>query len=413
MTSTRTTWTRPWGYPAAVSLVLAGVAGALLVQAFHPSLRAVLPGEPWNWLLVGIPLVLAFGLARLPSTAKTLAELPVGVAALGALMVVAAPAAIWPQDARAPEWLRRIGMGQPFDSLPFAVACALLLAHLAAALGVTRARPWRARVAFFLLHGGMLVALAGALASAGLAQRGRLALRLRGAPSAQLRPEVPGGQAPQALPFALRLMDFEADFHPPTLALAKGGRMDSFGQNGVFLAEGATQELGGYAICVVAFIGRAAVPADGADPVSFPNQPGAGPAARVQVRDAQGKLVVEGWLHARDAWGPAMFLELAGGDALLMAPRRPRQFMSRVQVHGLPGADPQTAHEVRVNEPLRLGEWKVYQHEFDEAMGDLSQGVSLLCVREPRQGVVVAGLWMMGAGALYLLLARRGERGRQ
>lgn len=59
---------------------------------------------------------------------------------------------------------------------------------------------------------------------------------------------------------------------------------------------------------------------------------------------------------------------------------------------------------IRVNKPLTVGGWKIYQYSYDEAKGGMSDISILELVRDPWLPYVYLGIFMMLAGAVWLFL---------
>jgi len=59
---------------------------------------------------------------------------------------------------------------------------------------------------------------------------------------------------------------------------------------------------------------------------------------------------------------------------------------------------------IRVNKPLSVHGWKIYQYSYDEAKGGMSDISILELVRDPWLPYVYLGIFMMLAGAVWLLL---------
>ena len=88
----------------------------------------------------------------------------------------------------------------------------------------------------------------------------------------------------------------------------------------------------------------------------------------------------------------------------------PKRFASDVEIytksknkfHGI----------IDVNKPMKVEGWKIYQYGYDNAMGKYSEYSVLEMVNDPWLPVVYAGIWMMVAGALCMLImgSRASER---
>ena len=88
---------------------------------------------------------------------------------------------------------------------------------------------------------------------------------------------------------------------------------------------------------------------------------------------------------------------------------RPKRFASDVVVRT---ADDKTVSgTVEVNHPLSVGGWKIYQYDYDSEAGAESTYTVLGMVREPWQGVMLAGILLMIAGAILLFFVPSDKKG--
>jgi hypothetical protein len=381
---------------------LFGLSGILLatiaVQVLHPSLLITLPAPPWGAIVVFLPLaLLTLGRWRWGRCAA-LGSIPVAVLALLAVALTAAPAAIWPTGTSAPPWLARWGFADSTASLPFAAAITLLLVNLSvsgAALVAARHPAWPV---IALVHGGLILAMGAAATGAGNTVRARVWLT-EGAPPATVARDV-ASDASVPLPLPIQLDDFQMDRWEPTLIVGHhhNGRWQ-YDPGTVPVRAGSIQHLGPYRVTIDTVLERVAV--DGATPRPF-LQPGAGPAARITVTDAQGATLGSGWVHAPTAYGEALLTPLGGGAAVLMQPHRAKAFRSQVRIGGEPAL-------IEVNRPLLVDGWWLYQTGYDEADGPGSVRSQLEVVRDPGLygvyagcALIIAGIlvWLWGLGAL-------------
>ena len=77
-------------------------------------------------------------------------------------------------------------------------------------------------------------------------------------------------------------------------------------------------------------------------------------------------------------------------------------FMSDVTVHTKSGVA--VRDTIRVNKPLSVSGWKIYQYSYDEAKGAMSEISVFELVRDPWLPYVYLGIFMMLAGAVWLFL---------
>ncbi len=80
----------------------------------------------------------------------------------------------------------------------------------------------------------------------------------------------------------------------------------------------------------------------------------------------------------------------------------PRRFASEITVHRQKGES--TSGTVEVNHPMKVAGWKIYQYGYDTRLGAESRYSTFQVVRDPWLPAVYAGIFMMLAGALCLML---------
>ncbi|MBR3022035.1 MAG: cytochrome c biogenesis protein CcsA [Bacteroidaceae bacterium] len=85
---------------------------------------------------------------------------------------------------------------------------------------------------------------------------------------------------------------------------------------------------------------------------------------------------------------------------------RPKRFASDLVVRTADGKE--SSGIIEVNHPLSVGGWKIYQYDYDSEAGVDSAYSVLGMVREPLQGVMFAGILLMLAAAVLLLMTSPG-----
>ena len=80
----------------------------------------------------------------------------------------------------------------------------------------------------------------------------------------------------------------------------------------------------------------------------------------------------------------------------------PKRFASEVKVTGKSGKE--IAAVIEVNKPLKVDLWKMYQYDYDSEAGTESRISVLQLVKDPWLPLVYAGIFMMLAGALLLMV---------
>lgn len=126
---------------------------------------------------------------------------------------------------------------------------------------------------------------------------------------------------------------------------------------------------------------------------------GAVHAAQVRVKSPAGKSLT-GWVAAGSHLFPYRSLPLSDSLSLVMAQPEPKQFRSHVMYYAENG-DCDSA-VVRVNAPLRYGNWYIYQLSYDKERGRWSTLSEFELVHDRWLWGVYAGIAMLFLGALCL-----------
>ena len=80
----------------------------------------------------------------------------------------------------------------------------------------------------------------------------------------------------------------------------------------------------------------------------------------------------------------------------------PKRFASEVVVRGRSGKD--IAAVIEVNKPLKVDGWRMYQYDYDEKAGVEGKTSILQLVKDPWLPFVMAGIFMMLAGAFLMIV---------
>ncbi|GEM_PF-5196915 len=392
-------WSNPWRFRQAISVTVLFVATAVILQVLFPYTQVRLPGAPWNWITVSIPIVFAMIIARIRPYNTVLAGLggiPMAIVSILALSLASLPSGIWPLGANAPGWMHRLGISQLFASLPFAAAMILVMLNLSLAVGRRLFPKKKGDVTFMLIHLGLLLSLAGAVAGTGTLLRAHVTA-FRDAEFTNLAQKA---DDEIRLPFAIKLENFIRDTFPPRLRLAErveGSQDKWLTQSGQeFIERGVRERIGNYTVEVLEYMPSAAIMAG--QPREF-SHAGTGPAVKVRVYDSEGDSIDEGWLHSEGRFGEELFLRLSEDYILTLQPPQPKKYASEVAWITSDSTEPNQAL-ISVNKPLTIGPWKVYQHSYDRSMGSASSYSIFEVVYDPMMPVVFAGIYMLIAGVI-------------
>ena len=217
------------------------------------------------------------------------------------------------------------------------------------------------------------------------------------------------------LPIAIRLEDFRIDEYPPKLVMVDNntGRPLGGKQAETLLLDSAftTGQLGNWLVTLHRSL-DCATPVAQADSIHYEewNASGAVSAVRVDVEWHPRELVkrrytkASGWITCGSYMFPAQMLKIDDHLSVAMLPREPQRYVSQVDI--LTESGQHIRSDILVNKPSSVDGWKIYQLNYDTAMGRWSEISVLELVRDPWLPFVYTGIIMMLLGAVCMFLAR-------
>ncbi len=307
-------------------------------------------------------------------------------AALGSLGAVAFHAVL---SQAAPRW-------QSFGWTSFGVAVVAVLVNLAAAMALRiLERRWSA--SWFLVHGGLLLAIGAALLGALTAVRGKFVLHEGEAASRVVDAD---GRFLAHLPFGVLLQDFQMEEGEPTLTLVDSGAREIVFRKGEPIHElrrEARGTLRGIGFEVVAYLPHAELDHDTVRAALDTFCP---PAAWLRYRT--GGAERRGWITCGGRGIPTL-TQPAGSVRLAMALPPAKHFRSVVTLLKK-GEAPREA-VIEVNRGVMREGWTLQQLDYDKVAGRASRLSILEAVRDPFAPGVKAGIVLALAGIVFFALA--------
>ena len=137
---------------------------------------------------------------------------------------------------------------------------------------------------------------------------------------------------------------------------------------------------------------------------------GSMPAARVKMTNNKTKQEVSGWLTCGSVDQFVMPLELDSTYSLVMTKPEAKRFASDITVMTKDNQEPIHA-TLEVNSPLRMGDWMIYQYDYDHALGKASRTSGFELVYDPWLRVVYLGIILIALGSICMLWV--GNRNKQ
>lgn len=257
--------------------------------------------------------------------------------------------------------------------------------------------------AFAMNHLGLFVALLFGLLAAADVKRYRMTVE-EDSEYPEWRAYNQATRQMEELPLAIELRRFEMDEYPPKLMIIRNS-------DGKALPLARPQHLaleripcrgmvGGYTIEVAQHLPYAAAVVT-KDSIVFRDFRSAGAvhAAKVRVKSPAGKSTT-GWVAAGSHLFPYRSLPLGDSLSLVMAQPEPKQFRSHV-IYYAENGDCDSAI-IRVNAPLRYGDWYIYQLSYDKERGRWSTLSEFELVHDRWLWGVYAGIAMLFLGAICL-----------
>lgn len=398
-------WTWPWGYREGALLSAGLLATGFALQAATGGYPAVLLAWPLNLVPLAL-LLLTLGAGQLFFRSSRLVQwagsLPAAICAIGAFAAVGLLMGLVPQSIdSAPAPSGSLGLDRITSGWPYL----LVVTQFLLVLGFSALRglwPWRwSRLVFLANHVGLFVAVCAAHLGSGSLER--LAMRLVEQQPVWLGQDVSGKT--YELDFALKLTDFDVEYYPPQLALAKDNELllDERGRPVAIadLEPGKPLHLGDWALTVTSFLDSAGRIGDGFAPS---NAVGCAPAAEVEAVNVRSGQKKAGWVSCGSFAQDSAELALDSGKALVMLDPRPRRFVSKAILYRKHG--PTEPVVLEVNHPLAVTGWRLYQIGYDEQLGRWSNVSYVEAVRDPWLPAVYAGIALMILGALGLVFFR-------
>ncbi|NLN74206.1 MAG: hypothetical protein GX140_08195 [Bacteroidales bacterium] len=317
--------------------------------------------------------------------------------AISLFLLVVTIMALTPQSSHAPAIIRALGFNAMIFSWQYAVSVAFLLFVLGF-VTLRKLKPFKGRqIAFFINHFGLWLALAAAVI--GFADRKQAVMQVGVDELVWYADEGEGDY--MELPFAIKLEKFIMKFHSPRFVLfnKEGEIYDTKNYNPITIAKGKNLSYGGYDIYVHDYLEEAVAMGDNIVPMS--NMPGTMVAVKVSVNGSDSAA----WIAPGSYMFQGHFLQLHPDTFLTLLDPEPAYFGSDILLYTQSGIASEK-HTIAVNEPLKVEGWDVYQSSYDSAMGKDSQYSVFLIVKDPWLPIVYAGIFLLIAGAIWMMFAK-------
>lgn len=257
--------------------------------------------------------------------------------------------------------------------------------------------------AFLMNHLGLFVALLFGLMAAADVKRYRMQVDSEGE-FPEWRAHNQDTREYEELPLAIELQRFEIDEYPPKLMMIRNsdGKMLPLHRPQHLVLDRVPQRatLNGYTIEVESYLPYSAAVVT-PDSIVFKDfrSVGAVHSAKIHVKGSRQESTT-GWVSADSHLFPYRSLPLNDSLSIVMTQPEPKQFRSHVVFYAQNGDSDSAV--IRVNEPLRYGNWYIYQLSYDKEKGRWSTLSEFELVYDRWLWGVYVGIAMLFLGAICL-----------
>ncbi|HBG23702.1 MAG: hypothetical protein A2X17_06090 [Bacteroidetes bacterium GWF2_41_61] len=272
-------------------------------------------------------------------------------------------------------------------SWPFVLIYLMTLINLTAVISLHLKEFSGKRIPFLLNHLGVLILLFAA--GLGSADKSRYFMRVNEG-AVEWRAEQSGANAQDGLkelPVAISLKNFEIDEYPANLAIIERATGEALPKGRALFIPAQENNF--------AKIERWSVRVD-----SIKYLPRYAPAAFVTVESLHNSDTMRGWVSCGNHFQRHKTLDINDNLCVAMTFPEPKSYSSDVIVYTQSGK--QRSGTIKVNSPLTVGSWKIYQHSYDTQMGRDSLWSRFELVYDPWFIPALIGIIMMIAGAISL-----------
>ncbi len=396
-----TTKKKAWGYSESFMIAFEMLILGFGLEVITGGRGIRSPHMPYNLYIIVTYTILTIALHlyyRNTRIIKWLSSVPASISAISVYALLVLLLGFIPQGQSSYRMVDLLGLNHLKNSWPFIIIEIYVISSLGLVIMRRTLPVTRRNIGFFLNHFGLWLTLITAGLGSGDLKRLSLDLMLKG-DYTNLASD--GKRQITALPFSMKLLDFQIHYYSPKIAIAdsKSGEVQrQHGESLPLVEKGTEVKLEDWKIRVTELIPYALKSDSG---YYASNQPGTAAAAYVIAKNIHSKDSLKGWLCS----GGTMRLDpkymfISKNQILFLTAPEPKKFQSKVVIKSPEGKTDTITLEV--NKPHTEKGWKLYQMSYDETMGKDSQVSIIEAVRDPWLPVVYIGIFCLIAGSLYL-----------
>lgn len=411
-------WQFPWQYKESIAFVLGIILVGVLLQLSLGSFNFFLLHFPANVIVGGalIILITILSFAKKNTIVNWLSGVPFSVCLIGALLVMTIIMGLIPQFANVNtdmhmHWehasttdivdfiFTKLGLKQTTTSWSFVLIYGITLLALGLVIAKRLHNFKRRDYGFYLNHFGLwLFLFAAGLGSADMlryvmyVEEGETEWRVYDQQKNVLELDI-----------AIQLHDFVMEEYAPKLAVINKYTGDVQPEESPKYYQidekNPTVKLADWNIELEEYIHEAVRKTD----TSFQAIPmtGSMPAAKLKVTNSKDGQQRAGWVTCGSVDQYVMPLDLDSTMAIVMTKPEAKRFVSDVTIMAKDKEPIRTTLEV--NSPYKMGDWMIYQYDYDHELGKASKTSGFELVYDPWLYVVYIGVLLIALGSICML----------
>ncbi len=393
-------WENSWGYVESFFIGFGLIVTGFFLEVFVTTSNSFTLSFPYNLVFLASYILILFVLYQWFSTApliKWLTRVPASISSISLLTMMVMIMGIIPQVTSESDFINNLGLNQITSNWAFL----LILFQFLTCLGLISVKrilqfKW-SNFGFILNHLGLFLALIAGVLGTGDLQR--LSINVYEGEPSWIATDANRNEV--ELPFAFFLKDFFIEQYNPKLALVENntGRIShNDGKNLYLVEKGETYYFNNFEIEINDFLPNSGRVGARYEPV---NEIGSPPAAKIAVKNIETDTIQAGWISSGSFRYPYESFKISEDYSVVMTIPEVKKFSSEIDILTKEGE--RISAILEVNKPFYYNGWKIYQLGYDDKMGKWSNLSVLELVKDPWLPLIYIGIFMMIAGALYML----------
>lgn len=388
-------WCYPWKYAESFSISMGILITGMLMETVLPPAGTFIPSWPGNLIMLGVILLLCFSLLAFRKKSEFVKWLGSGYAAVGlssAFTLLVVIMGLVPQRPSM-NFYHLLGWTHIAASWPFYIIGLLMVFSLFLSMSKRIRKLTISNGIFILNHlGMMLILLAGGLGKSDFQE---LTMKLKMDEPVWYAYNSQGGR--DDLDFALEMNEFNIDYHLPVLQISnpqdeiiKSAELDTAINKTIIFKD--------YQIEIKKILPDAVMNKQG---YTAARHPAAVIAAKLTFKKENAKESAAAWISSGSRMAPPKTVKMESFTISIRS-RMPKVYETKADLFTKQGA--QYPVSIKVNEPIKVNDWVVYQSSYNQAMGRWSNTSTMTIVKDPWLPMVYTGIFMLIAGAMGMFI---------